>query len=131
MPRERHWWSLLAFITATLLVGLPYWSIPYSKLTLAAALASWSLVAVGALALALVATGQARFWRALLVTAGAVPMAIMLRVVVDGIQDPSAHNLWPAELGFGIVRALPYAVLGAVVGWLLRRGRISKAASLS
>lgn len=123
MSKPGHWWSVAALGAATLLIGLPYWAIPYERANLPSSLDDRALLAVGALALVLVALGAARFGRALVVTAGAVPLAIMLRVIVETVQDPTHHNLWPVELIIGTVVGLTFAVPGALVGLLIRRGR--------
>jgi hypothetical protein len=51
----------------------------------------------------------------------AFPAVILGRIVLDGMEDPTSHNLWPFEVamavGFGMVMTFPSAGLG----WLLRR----------
>ena len=47
--------------------------------------------------------------------------ALMLRVVVEGIQDPSRHNLWPLALIIVVVLGVVVAAPGAVVARLLSR----------
>ena len=56
------------------------------------------------------------------VTVGSTfPAVIFARVVLDGMEDPTNHNLWPFEVaiavGLGMVMTFPSAALG----WLLRR----------
>jgi hypothetical protein len=45
----------------------------------------------------------------------------MIRVVVDTMQDPTDHNLWPFELIFAAVVSLVAVVPGLLVGALVRR----------
>ena len=51
----------------------------------------------------------------------AFPAVIMARVVLDGMEDPTSHNLWPFEVamafGLGMITTFP----SATFGWLLRR----------
>jgi hypothetical protein len=51
----------------------------------------------------------------------AFPAVIFVRVVLDGMEDPTNHNLWPFEIvmtfGIGMIVTFPFAALGA----LLRR----------
>lgn len=47
------------------------------------------------------------------------PGAVLLKVLVDVIADPTSHNLWPFEVAIAIgVGAVP-AALGTFAGWLL------------
>jgi hypothetical protein len=59
--------------------------------------------------------------RGSLVLAGAFVAVILTRIVIDCSRVPSAHNLFPFEVGIaavaGILMTLPFAGLG----WLLRR----------
>ena len=127
MQSRRHWPSVVALGLAVPAIGLPYWRLSYSSVSLPSSLDGRALLLLGALALALVGFNLAGFRRALVVTAGAVPIAIMLRVAADTMRDTSDHNLWPIELVIGGVAGLMYAVPGAVVGVLIRRARLRKA----
>lgn len=123
---RRYWWQpgfALAFFT----VGLPYWMIPYNQLNLPSALLGVELAVVFAVAvLARVYSGKS-LMRVVMVMGSAVPAVVMARVVVDGVLDYSAHNLWPFELVIAILVgaavAVPGALIGSVVLWLSRRGR--------
>jgi hypothetical protein len=56
-----------------------------------------------------------------LVVGSVFPAIILARIVLDGIHDPTGHNLWPFEVclafAFGMVMTFPAATLG----WWLRR----------
>ncbi len=121
MQSQKPWLVWVTLAVAVLAVGLPYWRIPYGAVKLPGALDDRALLLIGALACALVAFGAASFLRALIITAGAVPVAIMLRVIVETMRDPTDHNLWPFELAIGTVVGLMYAVPGAIVGWIGRK----------
>ena len=129
MHSRRLWPSVAVLGLAVLAVGLPYWRLPYKSLSLPSSLDGRALLLLGALALALVGFNLAGFRRALAVTAGAVPIAIMLRVIADTVRDTTEHNLWPIELVIGVVTGLMYAAPGAVVGLLIQRARRRKAVS--
>ena len=121
MQSRRLWPSVIALIVAVLAIGIPYWRVPYEGANLPSSLDGRALLLLGVLALALVALGAASFLRALAVTAGAVPLAIMLRVIAETMRDPTDHNLWPLELVIGTVAGLMYAVPGAIVGLIVQR----------
>jgi lysylphosphatidylglycerol synthetase-like protein (DUF2156 family) len=50
----------------------------------------------------------------------ALPAIVFTRVVLDCIDDPSSHNLWPFEVGLAACLGLIIAFLFAAVGTLLR-----------
>ena len=109
------------------MVGLSYWNIPYSLLTLPDALARPGLLAIGIAALMPCGFAVARFWTVTFVVAASVPAAVFSRVLADGLRDSTSHNLWPLEvmiaMGVGLVCAFPGAVAGILLAHLIRRGR--------
>ena len=122
---RKHWWKpgfTLAFFT----VGLPYWLIPYGKLNLPGALLGPGLVVV--LAAAALARGYSgkSFLRSVAVMGSAVPAAVLARVIVDVVRDPTSHNLWPFEIVIAMLVGAAAAVAGALLGslllWADRRG---------
>src|SRR5437660_4825508 len=56
-----------------------------------------------------------------LVVGSAFPAIIFARVVLDCIQDPTRHNLWPFEVVVAFVFGMVMAFPPAGIGWLLRR----------
>lgn len=108
-----------AFICAFLIVGLPYWQIPYAQVSLPNAVWGWPLVIVTALAALPRAVSGARFWSAALVVGASVPAAVLARVVYDTSSDPSSHNLWPFEIILAAGPGFLAGVIGALVGGLL------------
>jgi len=106
---------------AFLAAGIPWWLAPYNRFTFASPLAI-----VGFLAFVGVAAGAAGWSRlgpvgATFAAGGAVPGAVMARVVVDGLRDPTSHNLWPFEIVFAAVFGFAVAFLAGLFGRLLRR----------
>lgn len=61
----------------------------------------WLALATGALGIFLPARGVWR-WRGAWRVAAGVPAAMMafvaIRIVFDGLRDPTSHNLWPFEI---------------------------------
>jgi len=125
MSRLRQWPSRsslgvpLVFLAGFLVVGVPYWRIPYNKATSASIMVGAILIGVIALIARIVVSG--RLSRIVLAGAGAVPAAVMARVVVDTMRDPTSHNLWPFEAVIALVVGLAGAVPGALVGSAIRR----------
>ena len=110
---------LWSFLVGFLVVGVPYWRIPYNKATSSAVMGG--AVLIGVIALIARALIEARFSRVVLVLAAAVPAAVMARVVVDTMRDPTSHNLWPFELVIAFMVGLAGTVPGTLLGSVLRR----------
>lgn len=56
-----------------------------------------------------------------LVVGSTFPTAIFVRIVLDGIQDSTTHNLMPFEVALAFVFGMIVAFPAAGIGWLLRR----------
>lgn len=111
----------IAFVLTFLAVGIPFWSIPYSKLNVPDGFYGFGLVVAFAAAAALCATMKTTFKRAWLVVGLAVPAVLMARVIVEGILDPTRHNLWPLALMISAGLGLIVSCAGALVGLALAR----------
>jgi hypothetical protein len=122
---------LIAFAASVLAVGVPYWSIPYSKLNLPSALIGPALWVVVASALLPRAGGLARFWRTVGVIGASVPAVVLARVVVDGIRDPTSHNLWPFEAIIALAIGFACALTGALAGSAVAKLRETRAGTRS
>ena len=63
------------------------------------------------------------FVRSLLMIGAAVPCAVMVRVVYDGLIDSTSHNLWPIEIFIAAGLGFGASPIGSVVAAMLgRRG---------
>jgi hypothetical protein len=121
-----HWVKFhilkVAFVIGVLSIGLPFWLMPYNKIDLPDALYGPGLAIVFILALLLRSAGIAAFFKTLNVMAASVPSAVMARVVVEGLMDPTKHNLWPLVIliaaGVGYLSTIPGVVIGQLIYWL-------------
>lgn len=109
----------MAFLLPFVAVGIPYWSIPYNRVNLPNALLTAGLIAVPVAALLLRSLGTANIWLATVIAGAAVPAVVMTRVVVDCVQDPTAHNLWPFEVVIAFFVGFAPAFIGALAGRLI------------
>lgn len=118
-------WLLIAFLAGALAVGLYYWTIPYSQISLPGSLMAPGLLIIAVSACLLAAHGMGRFRTIFLIHAASVPAAVFLRIVIDGLADPTSHNLWPLEIliasGVGLSVALPGTVAGILFASISRR----------
>ena len=110
---------LLSFFAA----GIPFWLIPYPQLTVPDGFFSIGLAVVFAVAALLCMTSRAGFGMSVLVPAAALPAALMVRVMVEGLLDPTRHNLWPLALVIALFLGLLVSAGGAVIGYPLARVR--------
>jgi hypothetical protein len=111
-------WVPIAFFFSFLAVGIPYWQIPYSSVTLPNSLLGPTLLLVGAVALALRSSGAATFWKSVGTISLVLPAAVFARIIVEGVKDPTSHNLWPFEIVIALALGLGCAFAGACAGSL-------------
>jgi hypothetical protein len=113
-----------AFLLGVLVAGIPFWRIPYSALTVPDAFYGIGVVVVFVVAAVLAYRYGAL--KGLLCATLVLPAVLMARVIVEGVLDPTRHNLWPLALVIALVLGFAVAGAGAACGWLasrlLRRG---------
>jgi hypothetical protein len=112
------YWLAAAFTVSFFTVGVPYWQIAYSKLSLPDALYGAGLFVVGVLAAAARAFGKARLVAVIFVVGAAIPAAVLARVAVETASDPTSHNLWPLEMIIAAVVGMVSSSAGALIGSL-------------
>lgn len=111
------------FVLGFLVVGVPFWSTPYSSVTVPNSF-FW-LGAVTVFVMAAFLAFRAGFWKGLLVAGAVMPLVLMCRVVVEVLIEPTRHNLWPLALIIVVVMAVGLAGSGALLGWLASKARFS------
>jgi hypothetical protein len=116
MTSRAAYWLVVAFLLSFFAVGVPYWQIPYAKVSLPNTLYDMGLLMVGVLAAAARALGKARFLAVTLTVGAAVPAPILARIAVDTVKDPTSHNLWPFELIIAAVLGVICSSAGTLVG---------------
>jgi hypothetical protein len=119
MTRSSPAWLWIAFFVALVGVGFRYWQLPAAQAALPGSLYGPGLVAVAVVALMPRAFGLARFWKVWLLIAASVPLAVLVRIILETARDPASHQRWPLELGIALALGLGWAVLGTGLGSLL------------
>jgi hypothetical protein len=109
---------VVASVVSFFAVGVPYWQVPYAKLSLPDPLYGTGLLLVGVLSAAARACCKARLLAVIFTVGAAVPAAIFVRVVVDAAKDPTSHNLWPFEVIIAAMVGGLCASAGALAGSL-------------
>ena len=112
---------LTGFLASLLAVGIPYWVIPYSSVSLPDALIGFGVIVVILAALALRAWVTAPFWKTTLVIGASVPAVVLARVFVEATADPTSHNLWPLEITIAMGVGFAAALIGTVAGSLIAK----------
>jgi hypothetical protein len=116
---------LLAFLVTFLVLGIPYWQIPYAKVSLPASLPDSAIVTAFAISALLRLAFRVPFLPAFLFVGLAFPACILARVGFETSNDPTSHNLWPFEVviagGVGFLASLAGSVVGGLMAWLARK----------
>jgi len=119
MDKKHSNWLRTAFLLGFLGAGIPYWLIPYHQVNLPSALISPGLILVVVAALLLRAALAMPFWKIVRFMGSTLAVAVLGRVLVEGIRDPSSHNLWPFEVAIALVLGFACSLVGAAVGSLV------------
>jgi hypothetical protein len=116
-------WLTVAFSAAFLAAGSQLW--PGSHQEYLSRGGTHLVAAIAIVALLVAALSNLGVLRSALPVGCGIPAAVFVRVLADGIQDPTSHNLWPFEvvlaLIVGMVAACPAALLGALLRYVGRR----------
>ncbi len=104
-PAPRGWrptpldlqWLVGCHLLGFLAVGIPFWMLDYSAMTLPGSLPLPGLMLVGALSMYLAVSRPIARMLVVLVMAGAIVDAWIVRVAIDLVRDPTTHNLLPFE----------------------------------
>ncbi len=108
------------FVVALLAVGAYWWPPSYSEIQV---IPSWWVFALISVAAAMIFASR-DLRQSMMIGAGVAVgamAAIIIRVIVDVVADPTSHNLWPFELVIASLFIVPSALLGAAVGVVVRR----------
>jgi hypothetical protein len=112
--------TVAALGLAVLIGGLVYWTIPYPKLGTDV---FW--IILGGLGL-MAGVAIARWIRLDVAKTAAVAglgfvTSVMMRVIYDGLRDPTSHNLFFIEVAIAFVFGFVFGSLGALFGRPRRR----------
>jgi ABC-type branched-subunit amino acid transport system permease subunit len=111
----------VAFLRCFFAVGIPYWAVAYRDASLPDTLIAPGLLVVVSIAAVLRLRGLASILKAALAAGGAVPVAVLARVIAETRADPTAHNLWPLEIVIAVLLGLAAALVGALAGSVAAR----------
>lgn len=119
LPSQGKAAAIAVFSAGFLVAGVPVWRLPYAELSVPNAFYGVGVVVVFVAAAAL--AFRRGVWQGLLGAAPILPAVLMARVIVEGLLDPTRHNLWPFALIIALGLGLAVAGAGASCGWLASR----------
>ena len=121
MAERRTLWLAAGFAAGVLLTGVPYWRLSYNADIFADTALLIGFAGLGVVTAVLAASGVARLGKVFWAMLAAFPTAVMIRVIVDTMKDPTDHNLWPFEIVIAALFSLVAVVPGLLIGALARR----------
>ena len=121
MARRGTPWLAGGFAAGFLLMGIPYWLLPYNNQESPYPGLIPGMIALAVVTAVLVGASPARLKNIFWTMMSAYPAATAIRIFVEVMQDPTDHNLWPFEILFAGVVSLVTVVPGLLVGWLVRK----------
>jgi len=110
----------LAFVAATLVIGVPYWAIPYDKFDLSHVEVLPGAILLSLLTMMLIGKGNAKARTAFLVMSMVAPTVDLIAIVHDTSTDPTTHNLAPFELIIAWLLGAAFVLAGLALGLALR-----------
>jgi len=110
----------LAFVAATLVIGVPYWAIPYDKFDLGHVEVLPGAILLSLLTMMLIGKGNAKARTAFLVMSMVAPTVDLIAIVHDTSTDPTTHNLAPFELIIAWLLGAAFVLAGLALGLALR-----------
>lgn len=119
MNNKNSFWRRTAFVLSFFSTGIPFWLIPYSQVNLPSSLIHPGLAVVVLAALLIRVTRVNLLWKTIRLVGWAPAAAVIARVIVEGIRDPSSHNLWPFEVIIALLLGFACARVGALLGTLI------------
>jgi hypothetical protein len=113
----------IAFLASMLVIGVPYWFIPYNKFDLTHIEVLPGAILLGVLTMLLIGAWNANARRTFLVMSMCAPAVDLITIVRDTRIDPTNHNLAPFELIAAWLLGAAFVVPGLALGLALRAWR--------
>lgn len=119
MTTAKFFKLLLAFAACFVMIGIPYWQLPYSSVSLPNSLYGTGLLLMFVSSLFFCSRGVGFLWSATILGLSA-PAVVSTRIIIDVARDNSTHNLFPFEIAIAVIVGFGVAGLGAALGVLSR-----------
>ena len=120
MTAAKFFTLLVAFTACFLVIGIPYWQLPYSSVSLPNSLYGIGLLLTFVCMVYFCSRGIGFLWVATILGLSA-PAVVATRIIVDVARDSSTHNLFPFEIAIAVIVGFGVAGFGAALGALSRK----------
>lgn len=120
MTTTKFFTLLIAFTACFLVIGIPYWQLPYSSVSLPNSLYGVGLLLMFMCTVFCCSRGIGFLWVATILGLSA-PAVVAARIIVDVARDSSTHNLFPFEIAIAVIVSFSVAGFGAALGVLSRK----------
>ena len=117
MTTAKFFKLLLAFAACFVMIGTPYWQLPYSSVSLPDSLYGTGLLLMFVCSLFFCSRGVGFLWSAAILGMS-IPAVVATRIIVDVARDNSTHNLFPFEIAIAVIVGFGVAGVGAGLGVL-------------
>ncbi|MEO8002021.1 MAG: hypothetical protein ABI644_09095 [Arenimonas sp.] len=120
MTPKKFLYLLIGFLACFVAIGIPYWQLPYSAVSLPDSLYTIGLLLtfLGAIVFCIYNVGF--LWSAA-VFGCCAPAVVATRIIIDTARDGSTHNLFPFEIAIAVIIGFSIAGFGAMLGTLTRK----------
>lgn len=114
--------NLYILLIALLASGFTYWFIPYKQVNLLETyfLIRWINISIFTGLLGVLLFKRPMIQASLMTSLGFL-VAVFGRIIIEVIQDPTDHNLWPFEIILALILSFPTALLGALLATFFRK----------
>ena len=112
----------VVFVSATMLIAVPYWTAGYDSIKDDGIFGSWRLVAMVLVLGTFLAASVGELSPFVVAPCFLLcaPVAVIGRVLLDVTADPTSHDLWPLEIAVSLMLSVPAVGIGAVLAWVVR-----------
>lgn len=114
--------GIILLLVVTIVAGAVYWSVPYGEVNFFGTqfLITWGIIAIVGGFLGVQFLRKSTRHSAVIVSTGFL-LAVLMRIIVEGIQDPTSHNLFPFEIFITMILSFPPALIGSwLANYLIR-----------
>lgn len=120
MTPKKFLYLLTGFLACYVAIGIPYWLLPYSGVSLPDSLYTTGLLLTFISAIVFCIYNVGFLWSAAIFGCCA-PAAVATRIIIDTAGDGSTHNLFPFELAIAVIIGFSIAGFGAMLGTMTRK----------
>lgn len=116
--KESHLYLMLLLVTMVA-TGITYWPVPYGELNIRDFFITW-IITTGAVTFLFTAIRSLSIVKTVGYAALGLLAAVIIKILIDYIADPSTHGLFYYELLIGLSTGIGGGIIGLLAGRILR-----------